>query len=104
MDSVSIAHYNAMTRWTISVCLVTGATAVLPAFQTCRVLRRQEQQMIDLAALRAVPLRFTNARKLVTVPYLSHFNDVIQPDPCSPQAGGRTVLWVVSRLYGEISY
>jgi len=46
MDSVSIAHYNAMTRWTISVCLVTRATAVLPVFQTCRVLRRQEHKRL----------------------------------------------------------
>ena len=46
MDSVSIAHYNAMTRWTISVCLVTCATAVLQVFQSCRVLRRQEHKRL----------------------------------------------------------
>ena len=46
MDSVSIAHYNAMTRRTISVCLVTGATAVLPVFQSCRVWRRQEHKRL----------------------------------------------------------
>jgi hypothetical protein len=46
MDSVSIAHCNTMTRWTISVCVVVGATAVLPVFQPCRVLRRQEYKRL----------------------------------------------------------
>jgi hypothetical protein len=46
MDSVIIAHYNAMTRWTISVCLVACATAVPPSFQSCRVLRRQEHKRL----------------------------------------------------------
>ena len=46
MDSVIIAHYSAMTRWTISVCLVACATAVLPGFQSCQVLRRQEHKRL----------------------------------------------------------
>jgi hypothetical protein len=46
MDSVSITHYNVMTRWTIPVCLVAYATAVLPVFQACRGLRRQEHKRL----------------------------------------------------------
>ena len=100
MDAVSITHYNTMTRWTIPVCLVTCATAVLAIFQSCLVLRRQEHKR--LTRPRYALLR--GGSRTHASPSQCHSHDVIQPDPCVPQSGGRTVLWVVSRLYVWISY
>ena len=89
MDPVSIAQDATIARWNSSFCLFVCATAVLPIFQSYRVLRRQEHKSLTRphSALLRRGARTHSSSSQCCIPRIAMTSSSPTPIPRNPAEG-----------------